>query len=138
MISNFCNTFIEHVTGDGFRTLALRQLITPGSLVVSNKRMIQHYYKDMNSVTVHGVKKIVESGDTKKIKLVFIDTALPRIESRAHKALLKLCKGKQIALIQPPHDARALSSLMELLSVTKNPKMKVKVFNRYMFTRGRW
>lgn len=100
--------------------------------------MIEQYYKKVNAVTMNSVKKLIEENKHCKIKVIFIDARLPRVESKAHKALMKLCKDKQIAIVQSPYDPRALISMMELMSVTKNCKLKSIVFSRYLFNIGRW
>ena len=139
-ISRNCNTIFEFMTGDGFRSLALPKLITSDSLVIAPKMMIKQYYesKYINAVSFHSVNKVVEGNHHKKIKVIIIDSMLPRVESRAHKAMMKLCKGKQIAFIQLPHDLRSLVSAMELMSVTKNCKLRSVIFSRFLFNRGRW
>lgn len=136
--SRFRNTIFEFETGDGFRVLALPKLIRCDSIIIASKWMIDCHYKEKKAITIHSVNKFIELGKHKYINLIFIDCRLPSVESKAHKALLKLCKGKQIVFIQPPHDIRAVSSAMELLSVTNNPKLKSVTFSRYLFNRGRW
>lgn len=139
-ISTNCNTLFETMTGDGFRTYVLPKLITSDSLVIAPKMMIKQCYNDkyIKAVSIHGVNKLVEDDYHKKFKVIIIDSRLPRVESKAHKALMKLCRDKQIAIIQPPHDTRALISMMELMSVTKNCKLRSVVFSKFLFHRGRW
>jgi len=137
-ISTHRNTIFEFMTGDGFRTHILPNLITSDSLVIAPKMMIKQCYEDNNAISIHNVKKVVEGNHHKNIKVIIIDCLLPRVESQAHKAMLKLCKGKQIAFVQVPHDQRAAVSAMELMSVTKNCKLKSIKFSQYLFNTGRW
>ena len=136
-ISTNFNTLFETQTGDGFRRLALRTLLTPSMVVVTSKMMGETYYKHKGYLSVHSVFKYIEKHGPGPFKVVVIDARLPRIESRAHKSLMKLCKGKQIAFINPPRDTRELSSAMELISVTKNTRLKTNKFSQYQWLRGR-
>lgn len=137
-ISTQHNTIFEFQTGDSFRTSALRNLLTKEMLVVSRKMMINEYYKKHNAVSIHSLKKFIKENNYDEIKVIVIDTILPSAASQAHKALMKLCKGKQIVFIHAIVDQRSLVSAVELMSVTKNCKVKSVLFSQYLFTRGRW
>lgn len=129
------NIIYDHQTGDGFRTLMLPTLCFEKPIIISNPMMITQYYKNSNAVTIQKLNNIVDSDECKNVKTVIIDCRIPRVTSKAFKSLLKLCKNKRVVFVGHPHDLSALVASMSLISVTKDPKLKVVQFNRFQFTR---
>ena len=136
-VPQYGNVIIDHATGDGFRTQVLPHINYMNSVVIAHKIYIKQDYQGRHAITVFGVSKLVESGKYANLETVFIDTLLPRKESKAFKALKKLCERKRIVFISHPHDLPALCAAMELLSVTKSCKLRTIKFNHYMHNR-RW
>jgi hypothetical protein len=133
------NVLVEYQTGDGFKTVVLPNYISDASsVIVTSKPMMKHYCMTVGvtAITIHALKKFMETDKFDGIKTIFIDTQLPRTESKAHKNLMQLCKGRRIIFIQQPHDLRAVSSAMELLSVTKGVLLKTISFSNYIYFGG--
>jgi len=115
------NTIIEYNTGDGFRSSCLQNLISNTDLVIASSKHFadrEHEYK--KAISIHNVHKFVDFENIKNLELIIIDCRLTSTESKSHKALLKLCSGKQILITRMSYDLPNICSLMELLSVTKN------------------
>ncbi len=132
-IPNYCNVIIDRKKGDGFRLQALPTLNYENSVIISTVNMIKHScYKGKNAITIYKLPRLIESGDHEHIKTIYIDTSIPRIRSKAFKALKKLCEDRRIVFIQLPHDLSALAAVMELISVT-GKKIKTVEFSLFQF-----
>ena len=125
------NLMYEYQTGDGFRTLFLPGLNFIKPIIITHTVYKALYYKGKNAVTVQRLNNMINSDECDDIQTVVLDCRIPRIESKAYKSLLKLCKDKRIVIIGAPHDSESLAVIMSLLSVTKSCKLQVRKFNRF-------
>jgi len=132
------NVIIDREMGDGFRDYVLPNLDYHNSIVIASKMVIQHDYQGKNAITVHKLTRLVNDNQTPDVDTIYIDDRIPRKESKAFKALKRLCKGKRIIIIEPPYDISSLTCMMSLLSVTKNPELKVVKFDRFAFFRSNY
>ena len=135
-IPQHCNVVINRNTGDGFRSLVLSTLDYKNSIVITRKVMIAQYYEHVYAITIYKLVKLIESGDYKNINTIYIDDRIPRIESKAFKALKKLCADRRIVFIRPPHDLPATLAAMSLISVTKKCELRVVKFSTFQFFRN--
>jgi len=134
-VPKYGNVIIDAKMGDGFRNYALPNLCYRNALVIAHKAYLDIYYKDKNAITIHKLTRLVDNNEIPDVDTIYIDDRIPRKESKAFKALKKLCKGKRIVIIEPPYDMSSLACIMSLLSVTKNPELKIAKFDRFMFFR---
>ena len=129
------NILIERVPGDGFMTIGLPLLIHHKTLIIASPHNISKYYrKYKNKVSPFSIRDYVIPDDIDKI---LIDFRLFRIKSKGHKYLKKLCAGKKLIFINSPKDVKEMSSMLELLSVSKDVNLRVIVFNRFNELRTR-
>lgn len=131
------NYIIQYKANDGFRD-ALPRLLTSNHLLITSTARIKHEFKKsgVRCITKRGLTKMLENKMPRE-NCIVLDIRIPRMESKAFRALWRLVPDKNVVMLHSPfEDVESANTLLTLLTRTKHTTLNISKWSKYLYTRG--